>query len=151
VALLFYVESDAPRTPGLISPVEMDKAKPDAYFDWEDVTDPSGVSYTLEVAGDADFSSTVLEKTGLTSSSYQVEKEEKLLSTKEDAPYYWRVKAVDGASNESQWSEPGAFYVGFSLNMPGWLIYTLIGIGAVVGALIAFRLGRRVAYYERDR
>ena len=150
VTSLFYVESDAPEAPELVSPTELGKAKADAYFDWESVTDPSGVGYILEVASDADFTSVILEKTGLTSSDYEMSKDEKLRSTTDDAPYYWRVKAVDSASNESQWSEVGSFYVGFSFKMPAWLIYTLIGIAAVIVAFIAFRLGRRVAYYERD-
>ena len=150
VAALFNVESTAPKAPELLLPLEATKAKSDAYFAWKGVTDPSGVAYALQVASDADFSSIILEKTGIGTSSYQIAKEEKLHSTKKEAPYYWRVKAVDLASNESEWSRPGSFYVGFSLEFPGWVVYTLIGLGAVLIAFIFFKLGRRTAYDEGD-
>jgi len=120
----------------------------EGHFDWEVVTDPSGVTYTLQVTANVDFSSIILEKTGLTFSEYVITKEERLRSTKKEAPYYWRVKAVDGATNESDWSTPGSFYVGFSFEMPTWATVSLIVLGALLIGFVAFRLGRRTAYYE---
>ncbi len=66
----FTMESDAPPTPAPLKPEMGVKAKAEVYFDWEDVTDPSGATYTLQIATDEDFSanSIVLEKTGLTQS-----------------------------------------------------------------------------------
>jgi len=72
--------------------------------------------------------------------------EEKLAAVKKEAPYYWRVKAVDGDANDGEWSALASFYVGFS--MSGWLIYTLIGVAVLVAAFLAFWLGRRTAYYD---
>ena len=131
------------------------KASSRAYFDWcgdatdptKEVTDPSGVTYTLQIASDAGFSTIVLEKEGLTESEYTITKEEKLEATKKEAPYYWHVKAIDNASNGSDWSGAGTFYVGFTFAMPQWALYTLLGLGTLLLALLGFWLGRKTAYY----
>ena len=54
--------------------------------------------------------------------------------------------AIDDAANESEWLAPGSFYVGFTF--PGWAIYTLIGIVALLVGFLAFWFGRRTAYSE---
>jgi phosphodiesterase/alkaline phosphatase D-like protein len=113
-----------------------------ATFQWSAVTDSSGVTYTLQIATDATFTKLVLEKKGLTSAEYTLTKDEKLSSVSKDTPYYWRVKAIDGASNESAWASAGSFYVGFFFTQTT-LIYILIGIGAVILILLAFWLGTR--------
>ena len=146
--LTFTMESTAPPIPTPLLPKMGVKAKAEAYFDWEDVTDDSlPVTYTLQIASDKDFTTMVLEKKGLTKSEYTITTAEKLPSTSKEAPYYWRVKAVDGASNESGWTGAGSFYVGFSFALTGWILYTLIGIGGLLLLLIGYRLGRRTAYY----
>jgi len=151
--LSFTMESTAPPVPSLSLPLDNIKAEAETIFDWGDVEDDSGVTYTLQVATNKEFTSTaiVLEKTGLTNSEYTITKEEKLESVKQEAPYYWRVQAMDGASNAGEWSEPRSFYVGFtfgfgSFGMPGWAIYSLMGLGAVLCGFIGFWLGRRTAY-----
>ena len=146
----FTMESTPPSIPPPLLP-EMDiKAKAQAYFDWEDVTDPSGVTYVLQIASDENFieESIVLEKTALTDSEYTITKEEKLESVSKKAPYYWRVKAIDDASNEGDWSGTGSFYVGVSFTMPQWAIYTLSGIGALLLVFLGFWVGRKTAYYS---
>ncbi len=145
--LTFTMESTAPPTPQPLLPEDSIKTKAEAYFDWDDVDDPSGVTYTLQIATDKDFAFTVLKKEGLTISEYTITKEEKLESTKKEAPYYWQVKAIDGASNESQWSTPGSFYIGFQWpELKGWLLFLVIGVGALLIGLLGFWLGRRTAY-----
>ncbi len=142
----FTMESTAPPKPVLLEP-EMDvKDKAAAYFDWGDVTDPSSVTYTLQIASDEDFTSIMLEKKNLTDSESTTTKEERLKSVSKKTPYYWRVKAIDGASNESRWSGARSFYVGFSLTMPQWAIYTLFGIGALLFGFFGFWVGRKTAY-----
>jgi len=137
----------APPAPVLLLPEADIKAEAEVYFDWEDVVSLSPpVVYNLQVASDKRFTSIVLEKKWLTGSEYLLTEEEKLDAVKKEAPYYWRVKATDGAFNEGEWSAPGSFYVGFST--PGWIIYTLIGLGALLAAFLAFWLGRRTAYYQ---
>jgi hypothetical protein len=151
----FYVESKAPSTPPPLLPLMGGKAAALTYFDWEDVSDDSlPVTYTLQVATSQDFASAslVLVEEGLTSSEYTVTEEEKLASRSSKEPYYWRVKAVDGASNSSPWTGAGEFYVGFSL--PKWTVnlfgftlsvWTILwwGIGMLVVGLVAYSLGKR--------
>lgn len=145
----FVMESTPPATPMPLKPEMGIKAKSQAYFDWEEVTDPSGVTYTLQIATDEDFStgSIVLEKTGITTSEYTLTKAERLKSASEEAPYYWRIRAVDDASNASEWTGAGKFTVGFSFGLSQGVIYTLIGIGALILLIFGFWLGRKTSYY----
>ena len=145
----FTVESTPPPIPKPLKPEMNVKEEALAYFDWEDVTDDSlPVTYTLQIASDEDFSSLVLEKEGLTNSEYTVQEEEKLPSVREEAPYYWRVKAIDGASNESEWTGAGSFYVGMQFSLPQWAWYTIYVVGGIVILLFGFWLGRRTSYYN---
>ena len=145
VQTTFVMESEAPLMPAPRLPKVAATAAAKAHFDWEDVEDPSGVTYTLQVALDADFTTIVLAKEGLPDSEYTLTEEEKLESTEKEAPYYWRVKAVDGASNESEWITPRSFYVGFSWrSIPSWAIYVWIGLGASLLTIFGFWLRRRL-------
>jgi len=129
--------------PVLLLPEVASTVAAEAYFDWEEVTDPSGVSYTLQVASDADFTAIVLEKESLPHSEYTLTEEEKLESTGKKA-YYWRVKAVDGAFNEGGWSSPGLFYVGSSwTSVAGWVWYIFYGLGALLLVILGFWLRKR--------
>ncbi len=141
----FYMESTPPSISSPLLPEMGVKAGQPVHFDWGDVTDLSGVTYTLNIAKDEDFTSLVLERGGLTESEYTITAEEKLASTKKDAPYYWRVKAIDGASNESEWSGAGTFYVG-GFSFPSWIIHLLWGLGAMGAGLGGYHMGKRRAY-----
>ena len=93
-----------------------------------------------------DFTNILLDKTGLTTSEYTLTEAEKLESTKKDAPYYWRERAVDAASNASEWTGAGEFSVGFIFSFPelkGWVLYALIGVGALVLFFLGLLVGRR--------
>ena len=86
----------------------------------------------------------MLKKEGLTTSAYTLTDAEKLKSTKKEAPYYWRLRAVDAASNASGWTTPGTFYVGFIFpELKGWLLYGLIGAGVLLLFFLGFRAGRK--------
>ncbi len=145
----FTMETVPPPAPKPQLPLDGDKAKSQAEFDWDDVTDDSGVTYTLQIATDKNFTSPsmVLEKPGIAESGYTLSKEERLESTDEEAPYYWRVQAVDGADNESGWTSPGSFYVGFSFSLTGWVLYTLMAVAGLLLLFIGYLLGRRSAYF----
>ena len=145
----FVMESESPSIPIPRLPKIAVKVEAEAYFDRKDVADPSGVTYSLQMATDENFSqaSIVLEKTGISSSEYTIAKAERLKSVSKEAPYYWRVKAIDSASNESQWTGTGSFYVGTSLALSQPVIYTLIGVAALLLAVFAFWMGRKTAYY----
>lgn len=146
IPLTFVMEATAPAVPTLSKPDAGTKAKSQATFEWAAVTDLSGVTYTLQIATDTAFTELVLEKELLTESEYTLTKAEKLESVSQETPYYWRVKAIDGASNESAWSDAGSFYVGFFLSQQT-IIYIIIGIGAVILILLAFWLGQRRAIH----
>ena len=149
IKCIFTMESEAPPTPGLLLPEETNRAEAETYFNWEDVTDDSlPVTYTLQIATNADFTpaSIVLEKEGLTDSDYTITEEERLEPTKKEAPYYWRVKAIDSASNESEWSAPGLFYIIGGFAWPSWIIHLWWGLGALGAGFLGFWLSKRTAY-----
>jgi hypothetical protein len=77
-------------------------------FTWQSVTDVSGVIYTVEVGDDLNFFPLKpgMKKAGLTQPNCTL--------TIKPGTYYWRIRATDGAGNESEWSiSPFPFSVGF--------------------------------------
>ncbi|MBM4463373.1 MAG: hypothetical protein FJ012_08565, partial [Chloroflexi bacterium] len=98
----FSIDTTAPLKPGLQSPangVKMSDTTPT--LDWSDVTDPSGVSYSLQIDDNADFSSPVVSKEELAESVYTLTEGEAL----SDGTYYWRLGAIDGVGNDSGWTD----------------------------------------------
>jgi hypothetical protein len=119
--------------------------EPEVYFDWESINDPSGIYFILQIADDAEFNSITLEKKNLSGSEYRLDENEKLESTGGEKPYYWRVKAVDGAFNESGWASGGQFYVGKSENgNSSWIQYALYGVGVLVLIALGFWIRRQI-------
>jgi len=116
-------------------------------------------TYTLQVATSEDFysASMVLEKAELTSSEYTLSESEELEPRSKEEPYYWRVKAVDGASNESAWSGERAFYVGstawtvtlFEFTLSVWAIIWWC-VGCLVAGLVGYSVGRGRNRSETD-
>jgi len=145
------MESKAPPAPALLSPEDGAKAEAKAHFDWEGVDDPSGITYTLQVATKDSFTASflVLEREGLTDSKYAITPEEELEPASREAPYYWRVKAIDGASNESEWSAVSSFYVTSPFTLSPTVRNVLIGVGVTGAVFFGFWLGRRTAYSRR--
>jgi hypothetical protein len=145
----FFMEENPPPVPALISPLAGEKADALAVFDWETVSDvaPASppVTYDLQVATSQNFSlaSILVEEIGLATSDYTLPELDKLESTGEDAPYYWRVRAVDAASNASAWSEPETFTVGWSFEFSGWVVYVTMAVIAVVFLFLGLWIGRR--------
>lgn len=149
--LIFTVESEPPPTPSPQLPETGVKATSPLHFDWTDVTDDSlPVTYDLQIATSQDFTTEtiVLAKAGLNTSEYTLTEDETLAPVSKKEPYYWRVKAVDAAANESLWSTPRSFYVSAPFALRGWVLYVLIGLGAILLGLLLFWIGRRTAYYR---
>jgi len=147
--VLFYMESEAPPIPQPLLPAMDTKVKSLTEFSWEDVTDDSlPVTYTLQVATDEDFTagSIVLNEEGLTDLEYTITGEDKLDPRKQEDPYYWRVQATDGASNESGWSAPGSFYMG-GITLPNWGVHLWWGLGVVGAIFLGYWIGKRRAAY----
>jgi predicted phage tail protein len=96
----FTVDTVAPEMPTLIYPAD-GKATTDnvPQLGWSDVTDPSGVTYQLQIDNNSDYASPEVNKAGLTIPGYTLTAGEAL----PDGLYYWRVRAVDGAGNAGAW------------------------------------------------
>lgn len=112
-------------------------------LDWSDVADPSGVTYTLEMDTSPDFPNPFLSKADVTFSGYSLTEANALSRGR----YYWRVKAIDGAYNESAWSEPWGLSVGLmSLGTLVALIAVgLLAIGGVAYFFLLYRPRKRLA------
>jgi hypothetical protein len=137
------VESTPPSAPRLISPeagAEFTSiGNTTVAFDWSDVEDPSGVYYVLEISPSADFAGTVIRKEGLTTSEYALAKDEALAK----GNYYWRVKAEDGAGNQSEWTNGQLFKAG---GLDWWLLI-LIVVAVIVVIIVIWRV---VSVRRRD-
>ena len=104
-------DTTPPPTPSLVSPTDGATITDNIpLLDWSDVSDPSRVTYDLSIARDAGFVSIALQKTGLTTSAYELSSAEALVT----GTYYWRVRAVDGVGNVGSWSENWSFTVGIA-------------------------------------
>ena len=135
------LEGTAPSVPNPISPAKARfgwfGSQP-VIFTWSEVSDPSGVTYTLEVNRD-DISFFPLEpgmrKTGLSKPN--------CVMRLAPGTYYWRVKAIDGAGNESEWSySVYPFQVGL---FSGWYLT----IGAIIFIIVFIFIVR--AFFRRVR
>ncbi len=107
----FEIESQPPPAPEHIAPEAGAKlgkiGNTIVTFNWEKVDDPSGVSYILEISRSPDFAGTVMRKESLTDNEYTLSEGEAL----SNGEYFWRVRAVDGAMNEGEWSNGSSFKV----------------------------------------
>lgn len=148
----FVMEDEAPSAPQPLLPLSGEKAKQPITFQWQDVSDPSGVSYVLQIGSDADFTTLIFEKTNIVSAgsdtvSYTMDEAAELESVNKDNPYYWRVKAIDAAGNESSWTGSGTFTVGFSISWPTWAWWVVGGVGGLLIVFLVFWFGRRSITY----
>jgi hypothetical protein len=141
---IFIMESDPPDKPELISPPDGDRTgfigKFRPTFEWSEVSDDSGVYYSLRIwTGD---NVTKISNVGLVGANYTLNDIEAL----PQGSYYWSVQAVDGAENESGWTEPRYFRVGA---MPLWAFVVLMVVAAGgIGTLVYFRwIKQRIYYY----
>jgi len=133
---IFTMETAPPSLPQIVSPKDgsrvgfFDRAAPT--FEWIDVSDPSGVYYSLQISSQPDFVTTMLSKDDLVESQYTLTDAEALLRGK----YYWRIKAVDGAGNDSGWTTPILVKIGL---MPLWaFILVVVVAGAFITRLVFF-------------
>lgn len=121
--------------PACVGPVNLgvvENGKP--VFYWTRVE--GAASYTLELSNSADFSGEVFRQDGLECSSFAYPREIK------PGDYYWRVRAVDGLGNETEWSPIRQFKVGKrpwnigNLKHP-YLFFNAEDIPAIRGALVS--------------
>lgn len=128
----FKTESTPPPAPKPVAPEAGSKfgmvGPTVVAFKWTAVEDPSGVSYILEVSGSPEFTGAMLRKDGIDKTEYTLTKEEAL----PDGSYYWRVKAMDGAGNESGWTTGQLFKIGGEL----WIFAVILGAVIILGLII---------------
>jgi len=148
---IFTMESDPAPIPELISPPDGGRmglrGKVTPTFEWSEVSDDSGVRYSLQIAtsenvtASGEFVDPMVSVAGLVETSYTLEETEALpLGT-----YYWIVQAVDGAENESGWTVARSFRVGL---LPLWgFIATIVAAVVLLVALIRLLVRRRIYYY----
>jgi hypothetical protein len=145
---IFEVETIPPPVPQLLSPVNAGRVgfigSSRVNFDWTDVSDPSGVYYTLEIALEPDFLSPLFIFSDLDSSQYSLSDSEALPHGK----YYWRIRAIDGASNASTWTEPFLVKVSVLTVEMFILIVAVVVILIVLVLLLIIKLrrGKRKAF-----
>ena len=148
---IFTMESDPPDTPTPISPANgnrlgfMSAVTPT--LEWSEVSDDSGVDYSLQIATTADVTATgefadpMVSEEGLAGMNYTLDKP---LSY---GTYYWIVQAVDGADNESGWSGAYSFRVGL---LPLWgFVIIIVAAVALLALLVRALIRRRTIYYDR--
>ena len=138
------LEGEAPPAPNTITPGEKQQrfgvfGSQLVIFTWAEVSDPSGVTYILEIDNNLNFFPLEpgMRKTGLTKPNCVIQLE--------PGTYYWRVKAVDGAGNESGWAlSPYPFKVGL---FSAW--YLVMGglIFVIIFILIVRAFFRRIREY----
>ena len=103
----FRIDVTAPSAPSLVSPANGATINDNTpTFRWAAVTDPSGVAYKLQYSTDNTFqTATTIEN--LLDNTYTVPDNMALVDNK----YYWRVRAIDGAGNQGDWSSTWQFTV----------------------------------------
>jgi hypothetical protein len=133
----FMMDAGAPEQLTLREPVTRQPVS----FSWSPSYDPSGVTYSFQLSQDPAFGFLVLEKSGLTTPDFKMTADQKLEGSK---TYYWRVRAIDLAGNVGAWSATGSFELDFwGFVWDDWMMYTGIGVGAVVILLLGLVVGRR--------
>jgi len=111
-----------------------------ATFVWTKTAESINARYVLQIARTYDFSSPVIVKEGLSSSSYTLSGDDVLTP----GAYNWRVKTVDDAGDESEWSQVWKFEV-ISISDRVLTIYVvslLLLIGALVIGVLIWRVNR---------
>lgn len=127
-------------------------------------------SIIMEKKGIAEkvYSCTTAEQTSLVPVATAIEPAPK------NKTYYWRVQAIDAAGNKGEWSRASTFIMppakastptttapttaiatktgtgtGFNVpgNLPGWAIYALVALIALLFLFIGMWIGRKSAYY----
>ncbi len=156
----FSMESTAPSKPAPRTPASGARigvlGKQTPTLTWTIVDDPSGVTYGLQISATADFSQVLLSKSNLQAQGSALivssagPEMSYTLTDSEALPfgtYYWRVKAVDGAMNDSGWSGSSTFKAGL---LPTWALIVIIVLAVVlIGALVYVLIIRdRVGLYD---
>jgi hypothetical protein len=148
---IFTMESDPPDIPTLISPRDgsrvglMGRVTPT--FEWSEVSDDSGVRYSLQIATSVNVTATgkfadpIVSIPDIAGTNYTLNATDALPY----GTYYWIVQAVDRAENENGWTAARSFRAGL---LPLWaFIFIIVAIVVLIGALVYFFVRRRGIHY----
>jgi hypothetical protein len=140
----FTLETVPPLAPSLLAPENKSSEKTLQGFSWKGVEDPSGVTYTFQLARDTSFGSSnitslLVSKSGLTQTGFSPEIV--LEAAKKPETYYWRVRATDLASNAGPWSETRSFIIPAA--RVTWFRYTIIAEGVFFVAFMGMWIVRK--------
>ncbi|MBE0430492.1 MAG: IPT/TIG domain-containing protein [Dehalococcoidia bacterium] len=125
----FRVTEKTLDAPAPMLPEDESRTRPgDITFRWGGITG-EGITYTLEISNEP--GNVVWSRSGIEERQYEVPKEELPQGT-----YYWRVKAVDGFRNESEWSSRISFRV-YAVPIWVWVVVGLVVL--VVLMVVAYR------------
>ena len=139
---IFSVETNPPDLPYIASPKDGGRVgfigDTKVTFDWTDVADPSGVYYALQISSQSNFAILLISHADLTASEYTLTEAESLAY----GEYYWRVQAIDGAGNASDWTAPALIKAGY-MTVQTFIIALAVIIGIIVLASVVPGLLRR--------
>jgi hypothetical protein len=151
---MFYMEGAPPDEPTLNSPVDARTGFFGSFvgricptFKWSNVTDPSGIaSYDLGIydGGNSTISISVpMEAVSFQGDivAYTLPQEYALCY----GSYYWKVRAIDGAENEGNWTEAQYFHAGL---LPQWEMIAIAAGLLLVVILVGIFIRRRRGYYD---
>ena len=108
------IDNTPPDKPSLVSPENCNDILDNTpTFVWTSVTDPSGVTYQIQIDNGIDlippdFIYPVYDVAGITENTYTLPDENALQIC---VHYWWRVRVTDGAGNIGPWSEEWHFHV----------------------------------------
>ena len=148
---ILIMESTPPPMPTLTSPSNggwvglVGRVTPT--FEWSEVSDESGVHYSLQIAtsdnvtATGEFAHPMVSVADIVGTNYTLNATDALTY----GTYYWIVQAVDGAGNERGWTAAHSFRAGL---LPMWaFILIIVAIVVLIGALVYSFVIRRRYYY----
>ena len=143
----FVIESTAPPAPTLDRPKDGSKPKQPVTFSWKEVSDQSGVAYEFQLSQDPNFGedAIIYADTVTNGITLTLPNEPKLPDSSDGFPYLWRVRAIDGAGNTSDWSVVNTFKLG-GFALPSWMIHVWYSLGIIIALAFGVWFGRRMAY-----
>jgi hypothetical protein len=151
---VFYMEETPPDKPHLNSPVDTRTGFSGSFtgricptFTWSNVTDPSGIaSYDLDTYGGDDSLMSIsvpVEDVGVQGDIVAYTLPEKYALS--PGTYHWRMRAIDSAGNEGNWTVAQSFHAGI---LPQWAMITItVGLILVVILGVGIFIRRRMGYY----